>query len=35
VHRIEDVLAGELDQFIEPLIAEEEAELLRVAPTAG
>jgi peptide chain release factor 1 len=31
VHRLEDVLAGELDPFIEPLIAEDEAEMLRVS----
>ena len=30
VHRLEDVLAGELDQFIDPLIAEDQAERLRV-----
>ena len=30
VHRLEGVLAGELDVFIEPLIAEEESEMLRV-----
>ena len=31
VHRLEDVLAGELDQFIDPLIAEEETALLQAS----